>query len=474
MQDGMMAFQEEDQLQAVRQYCKYAARPPSIDRFPFFLDRAIRIAVSGRPGPVYLDLPGDMVNSAPSQAALDAPLPTFFPTAGSLADTAEVQKAVQLLQKAKRPLVVVGKGMAYARAEAEVRELVQRFGLPVLPTPMGKGVVSDLDPRLVIAARSKALQEADVVLLLGARLNWILHFGLPPRFRADASFIKLDVDAAEMGNNRRAAAALCGDGRLVAGQLVDALKADGWTGYSKGTESGTGGDAEWFQALRAKVAASTAGLQTLMDDERSPMSYYRAFRDVHGLAPRDAIIVTEGANTMDIGRGILDNDLPRHRLDAGSYGTMGVGLGQALAAQAVHPEKKVICIEGDSAIGFSLAELETFCRYRLPITVVVINNSGIGVGLPISGDTHEERLEDSPVTSLTQHARYDKVIEAFGGKGYFVERPEQLARALSEAYSSPEPTLVNVSAVADSWHRRNFFVIHDNPNTQSTMSCCRY
>ena len=271
-------------------------------------------------------------------------------------------------------------------------------------------------------------------------ISRILHFGKPPRYRADVSFIHIEIQPEELHQNVHAAAALCGHAAAVVAQLHDAL--GGFAFPLAGSP--------WFAKLSAKVAANKAGVAQLMaDDDTSTggMSYYRAFKDVAAVCPRDAYIVSEGANTMDIGRGLLDNALPRRRIDAATYGTMGVGLGQAIAACAVAPNVKVVCVEGDSAIGFSIGELETMCRYKMPVLVVVINNSGIGIGLPVSGDTHEERREGSnvPPTSLSVRARYDLVMEAFGGAGFLVREPAELRAALEAAAAvESRPALVNV------------------------------
>jgi 2-hydroxyacyl-CoA lyase 1 len=294
---------------------------------------------------------------------------------------------------------------------------------------MGKGVVSD-EHRLSIApARSFALENADVVFLVGARLNWILHFGLPPRFAAGVRTIQLDIAPEEIGANVPAEVALVGDARAVVGQLLRALDARPWS-YAAETP--------WRASLAKHVEENRAAVDAMLHDDAEPMGYYRVLREVRDLLPRDAVVVSEGANTMDIGRTVLPNAEPRLRLDAGSFGTMGVGLGFAIAAAAVHPGRKVVAVEGDSAFGFSGMEVETACRYRLPITFIVVNNNGIGGGVT---DLDPARV---PPFAYTPAARYDRVIEAFGGRGFFVTRTAELGPALKEALAAPVPTLVNV------------------------------
>ena len=427
-QNGMGAFQECPQIEAARPFAKYAARPDSIERLPYYVEQAVRASLTGRPGAVYLDLPNDVIVGKRDDGAVSwrerAPDP-----ARPQADPGAVERALAMLESAERPLVIVGKGAAWSRAEDEVRELLRRTRLPFLATPMGKGVVPDDDPLSVAPARSYALQNADAVLLVGARLNWILHFGLPPRFAKGVRVAQIDVAAEEIGSNVPAEVALVGDARAVVAQLAAAAARDQWV-YPQETP--------WRVDLRREIAKNQESVAAMFADESVPMNYYRALREIRDQLPRDAIVCSEGANTMDIGRTVLPNFAPRHRLDAGTFGTMGVGLGFAIAAAVAHPEKKVVAVEGDSAFGFSGMEVETACRYRLPITFVILNNNGIG------GGVDEFDPANVPVSVYTPRARYERIAEAFGGRGFFVEKPAELGPALKEALASPVPTIVNV------------------------------
>jgi len=210
----------------------------------------------------------------------------------------------------------------------------------------------------------------------------------------------------------------------------------------------------WWTALKSKVASNKATNDKLCADDRVPLSYYRALKGVHDALPRDTIIVSEGANTMDIGRTIFDNTLPRHRLDAGTWGTMGVGLGFAIAAQVVHPDKRVVAVEGDSAFGFSGMEIETMCRYGLNICIVIINNNGISMGInDISGLDRSQ----VPFFVYTPQARYEKLIEAFGGKGYYITRPEEIQPTMRDALSQKCPTIVNIMIDTDAKRKAQEF-----------------
>lgn len=442
-QETMGAFQEFPQVEACRLYSKFTARPSSLEAIPSVIEKAVRSSIYGRPGACYVDIAGDMVNAKVNRSKIKV-VSCCPPPPVSVADSVAINEALSVLKASKRPLIIIGKGAAYARAETVLRSFVETSGLPFLPTPMGKGVLPDDHPNCVAAARSRALLQADVVLLLGARLNWILHFGLPPRFDPAVKIIQVDLCPEEMGNNVRPAVALLGDISAVVSQMLQSLQRDGWT-YSP--------DTEWWGTLKSKIATNTKISQALALQSALPMNYYTVFHHMSKLLPRDCIIVSEGANTMDIGRTMLNNYLPRHRLDAGTFGTMGVGLGFAIAAAVMEKSKvngqRVICVEGDSAFGFSGMEVETICRFNLPIIIIVVNNNGIYSGVDPETWKGMAKLGDlttiAPPVTLLPEARYDEVMAAFGGRGFLVRTVEELQSALELSLSDwSKPSLLNV------------------------------
>ncbi|MGE3075066.1 MAG: oxalyl-CoA decarboxylase [Dehalococcoidia bacterium] len=428
-QNGRGAFQEENQVEAVRQFCKYAHAIESPDRIPFYVEQAVRYALSGRPGAAYLDAPDDVLTAQVDEADVRM-APTVGEPPRTLAPQESIQAALAAVKSASNPLVIVGKGLAWARAEQETRDFIEKTQLPYLATPMGKGVIPDDHPLSVAAARTFALQNADLVLLLGARFNWILHFGMPPRFRPDVRVVQLDIAPEEIGKNVESEVALVGDGKAVMAQLNRALEQNPWQYPAETT---------WRTGIENAAAQNESVTAQMMAENGPPLNYQRVLKDVRDTLPKDTIVVSEGANTMDIGRAILPNFDARRRLDAGSYGTMGVGMGFAVAAAVSNPGQRIVAVEGDAAFGFSGMEVETMCRYNLPVTVVVINNNGIG------GGVSELRPGVAPPPSvLLPGARYEKVMEAFGGKGYFVERAEDLLPALEAANSGSGPALVHI------------------------------
>ncbi|KAJ2809460.1 hypothetical protein H4R20_000080 [Coemansia guatemalensis] len=430
--EGAGAFQECLQIEMCRPYSKYSARPQSVEQIPQVMTAAFRHAMVGRPGAAYIDLPADYIQGSVQAAAVPSahPAKPVF----AQADPADVAAAVELLSAAKSPLIVVGKGAAYARAEEEIRALVDKYQAPFLPTPMAKGVVPDSHPRNASSARSSALKGADVVLLLGARLNWILHFGR--RFNADAKIIQVDVHPEEIGTNVPIDVALQGHLPLVVQQLLDGLSGP----FVPNPDSNA------FVSELAQHAQRNADkqLQKYQNSEL-PMSYYRAFYEIKQRLPPDVVFVSEGANTMDIARTVFDFHSPRRRLDCATFANMGVGMGFAIAAQLHYPDSRVVAVVGDSAFGFSAMELETAVRSRLPLIVIVINNNGIYYGLESEEYGNLERQgQQLPTTALLPGVRYELIAEAVGGRGELVKTPEKLATAVETALAHRNGlTLIN-------------------------------
>ncbi|VEN56337.1 unnamed protein product [Callosobruchus maculatus] len=451
--EGIGGFQECNQVELARPYCKYSARPPTIPLIPMHVEKAVRLTKNGRPGAAYLDFPANILAGKVAEASVSpyygpTPPPLIFP------NPSDIQAAVNLITQSSRPLVIVGKGAAYARAENTVRELIETTNLPFLATPMGKGVVPDVSPKCVQPARSTALQKADVILLLGARLNWILHFGRPPRYSPDTKVIQIDVSAEELHNSVKSAVAIQSDLKVAVEQIVDGLKKKNFT-YSSTNE--------WWQVLERKCQDNRRTVQAMAADESVPLNYYTVFHNLYQKLPDNCIIVSEGANTMDIGRTMLFNNQPRNRLDAGTFGTMGVGpgfaIGAALYCRHYEPTKRVICVEGDSAFGFSGMEIETMVRYKLPIVIVIVNNSGIYTGMEPEafsalrdGFSLEEIAKVTPPSCLSTVTRYEHMMNLFGKPGFFVNTIPELKLAITSALKiNDAPTIINViiSTTAD-------------------------
>jgi oxalyl-CoA decarboxylase len=427
-------YEEMDQLNAAKPYAKASYRINKAEDIGIGIARAIRAAVSGRPGGVYLDLPAQLLGQSldaehgkRSLVKVVDPVPRQLPAPDS------VQRALDLLKGAKKPLILLGKGAAYAQADADIRAFVEKSGIPYLPMSMAKGLLPDTHAQSASAARSYVLAEADVVVLVGARLNWLLSHGKGKTWGAvPKQFIQIDISPTEIDSNVAIAAPLIGDIGSCVSALLKGLETNG---HSKP-------DAAWTGAIAERKDKNLTKMAATLDLNPSPMNFHsalRAIRDVLKTRP-DINVVNEGANTLDYARSIIDMYEPRKRFDSGTWGIMGIGMGYAIGA-AVTSGKPVVAIEGDSAFGFSGMELETICRYDLPIVTIVFNNNGVYKGT--DPNLNPNVKDDVPVTSFVKGARYDKMIEAFGGIGYNVTTPAEMTKALTEAIASGKPTLIN-------------------------------
>src|ERR1700753_91057 len=424
-------YEEMDQLAIAKPLCKAAFRVLHAADIGIGIARAIRAAVSGRPGGVYLDLPaklfGQVMNAEAGKKSLvkviDA-APAQIPSPDS------IKRALDVLKSAKKPLIILGKGAAYAQADEAIKAFVEKSGVPFLPMSMGKGLLPDTHPQCAGAARSTVLKDSDVVMLIGARLNWLLSHGKGKAWGEPGSkrFIQIDIEPREMDSNIEIAAPLVGDIGSCVAALLHGL-GNKWPPPP----------AAWVDAVRTKKDENIAKMAPRLMSNASPMDFYGALgalRNVIKDRP-DAILVNEGANTLDLARGIIDMYQPRKRLDVGTWGVMGIGMGFAIAA-AIETGKPVLAVEGDSAFGFSGMEVETICRYNLPVCVVIFNNDGIYRGTDVNPSG-----ADPATTVFVKGSRYDKMIEAFGGVGVHASSPDELRRAVNAAMDSGKPTLIN-------------------------------
>jgi oxalyl-CoA decarboxylase len=424
-------YEEMDQLAVAKPLCKAAFRVLHAADIGIGVARAIRAAVSGRPGGVYLDLPAKLFSQViDAEAGAKSLVKAVDPASDQLPAPTAVKRALDVLKSAKRPLIILGKGAAYAQADDAIRALIEKTGVPFLPMSMAKGLLPDTHPQSAGAARSTVLRDADVVMLIGARLNWLLSHGKGKTWGEPASkkFIQIDIEPKEMDSNVRIVAPLVGDIGSCVAALLDAMGGN-WPAPP----------ADWTGAVKAKKEENIAKMAPRLMKNSSPMDYYGALGALRTVIKErpDVILVNEGANTLDLARGVIDMYRPRKRLDVGTWGVMGIGMGSAIAA-AVETGKPVLAVEGDSAFGFCGMEVETICRYKLPVCVVVFNNDGIYRGTDVNASG-----SDPATTVFVKGARYDKIAEAFGGVGAHVTTPDELSRAVNQALDSGKPTLIN-------------------------------
>jgi oxalyl-CoA decarboxylase len=425
-------YEEMDQLAVAKPLCKAAYRVLHAADIGVGIARAIRAAVSGRPGGVYLDLPGKLFSQVmDAEAGAKSLVKVIDPAPAQLPAPAAVKRALDVLKSAKRPLIILGKGAAYAQADDAIRALVEKSGAPFLPMSMAKGLLPDTHPQCAGAARSTVLKDSDVVMLIGARLNWLLSHGKGKTWGESGAkkFIQVDIEPKEIDSNVEIVAPVVGDIGSCVSALLDAMGAK-WPAAP----------ADWVNAVKAKREENIAKMAPRLMKNTAPMDFHSALGALRTIVKErpDAILVNEGANTLDLARGVIDMYQPRKRLDVGTWGVMGIGMGFAIGA-AIETGKPVLAVEGDSAFGFSGMEVETICRYNLPVCIVIFNNNGIyrGVSVNPAGGP------DPSPTAFVKDARYEKMIEAFGGVGAHVTTPDELSRAVNKAMDSGKPTLIN-------------------------------
>jgi oxalyl-CoA decarboxylase len=425
-------YEEMDQLAIAKPLCKAAFRVLHAADIGIGVARAIRAAVSGRPGGVYLDLPAKLFAQVmDAEAGAKSLVEVIDPAPAQIPAAAAVKRALDVLRRAKRPLIILGKGAAYAQADDEIRTLVENSGIPFLPMSMAKGLLPDTHPQCAGAARSTVLKDSDVVMLIGARLNWLLSHGKGKTWGEPGSkkFIQIDIEPKEMDSNVEIVAPVVGDIGSCVAALLDGMDSK-WPAPP----------ADWTDAIKAKKEENIAKMAPRLMNNAAPMDFHGALGALRTVIKErpDAILVNEGANTLDLARGVIDMYRPRKRLDVGTWGVMGIGMGFAIAA-AIQTGLPVLAIEGDSAFGFSGMEVETICRYNLPVCIVILNNNGIYRGT----DVNPTGGADVATTVFVKDSRYDKMMEAFGGTGVRVTTPDELKRAVSEAMDSGRPALVN-------------------------------
>lgn len=431
-------YEEMDQLAVARPHCKAAYRILHAEDIGLGVARAIRAALTGRPGGVYLDIPGallgQVMNEVEGQKSL---IKVVDPNLGSVPTPAAIDRAVDVLKSAKKPLIILGKGAAYAQADEKIKELVETLGFPFLPMSMAKGLLPDDHPQCAAAARSLVLKESDCVFLIGARLNWLLSHGEGKAWgeKGSKKFVQIDIEPTEMDSNQAISAPLVGD----AGSCAEALLQKIGGNWQKPSE-------EWIGAVRTKTQANIEKMAPRLKNNNSPMDYQGSLGVVKDLITEnpDVVLVNEGANALDQCRSIVNLYKPRKRLDVGTWGIMGVGMGNAVAA-AVETGNQVLAIEGDSAFGFCGMEVETICRYKLPVCIVIMNNNGI-----YRGDGENWGNTDDPSTTVfVKGSKYELMMEAFGGVGVTANNPDELRRAISDAFASRKPTLINAIIAED-------------------------
>ena len=420
-QSGMGAFQEMDQVGMFKPITKWSERVMDVRRVPEIINKAFRVATSGQPGPVYIDLPGDVLYREVDENQVSFPkMPHSVPRVSGDPDL--VKKAITLLKDAKRPVIITGTGILWSRAMEELKQFVELSGIPFYTTPQGRGVIEEDHKLSFLGARNQAWKEADVALFIGTRLNFIVGFGLPPRFAEDVKVIQVDISDEEIGRNRPVDVGIIGDAKMVLQQLTKEGR-DVFHGRK---------ELAWVDTLRGYDKRATEKSQALLNTDQTPIHPLRLCKEVRDFMDRDAIIVVDGHEILNFARQSVPTNAPGHRVNAGPNGCMGVAVPFGLGAKVAKPNTQVIVLSGDGSFGMNGMEIDTMIRHNIPAIIVISNNGGwAGAGVMTAGRD-------------LGYSRYDKMAEVFGAHGEFVERAQDIRPALERAVKSGKPAVVNV------------------------------
>ena len=423
---GMEAFQEIDQVGVFKPVTKWADRIYDAKRIPEIVATAFRQAMTGRLGPVYLDLPGDILGEKVDEDKVLLP-PAWKPLPRPLGDRGAVDEAIALLARAERPIVLGGSGVWWSDAAAAFRAFVEATGIPFYTTPISRGTVPEDHELAFLNARSTAFQEADVLVTIGTRFNWVVQFGRPPRFGKDLKVIHVDVNPTQLHWNRQADVPIPGDARAVLEQLTEGARG----------RVDPGRYAAWVGKLRVIDAEKNAEQEKAMSSDNVPIHPLRLCKEVRDFLKRDAILIVDGQEILNYGRQSMPTFVPGHRLNSGAFGCMGVGLPFGLGAKVAKPDAQVLVLHGDGSYGINAMEIDTAVRHRIPVVVVISNNGGW------TADTPWALPLPKPGRRLG-YTRYDRVAMELGAHGEYVEKPHEVRPALERAYASGKPAVVNV------------------------------
>jgi len=434
-QFGRQVFQEIDQVELMRGCNKHVDRLHSLKRIPQQINFALQRSISGKPGPVYVDCPGDVLYTKIDENQVDwsyagRPLMDSRP----LGDPRQVEALVKALAEAKQPLIVSGTGVIWSRAWAEMQALVEAAGIPFYTTPQGRGVVPDDHACSFMSMRSSAFRDADLIIVLGTRMNYVIGHASPPRFGPAAKIARIDICPEEIAAAaRHVDIPIIGDCKMVLGQLLAGIKGKV--------------NADSYKAWRQKLAEgeaakrSSAGANKYAED--GDIHPVRMLEEVKNFAKRDAILCVDGQETLNYGRQTMPTFMPGHRLNSGPFGTMGVGLPFGVGAKVACPDKQVIVVHGDGSLGMNAMEIDTAVRHKIPILIVVSLNGGW------TGDPKREK----PGRELG-YTRYDKMCEALGGHGEYVTKAEEIRPALERAQAKVDAGMVALVNVRTDYRAR--------------------
>ncbi|MBZ9870427.1 thiamine pyrophosphate-binding protein [Mesorhizobium sp. BR1-1-9] len=426
------AFQEIDQLEIMKPVTKFAERVYDARRIPEYVARAFRMARSGKPGPVYLDLPGDVLYADVEEQGIFRPAPQLE-TLRPGADAAGIEKLAKMIREAKRPVLVTGSGVLWSKASEALHRFVDMSGIPFYTTPQGRGVIPEDHPFFFAQARSQAFREADLVIVVATRLNYVISYAEPPRFSADAKLVRIDIDPVEIDSSLRLDLGIVADARTALDQLSATIGGNIAASY-----------AEWRATLAATEKAKLPKHEASLATDQMPIHPLRLCKEIRDFIDRDTILCVDGQEILNYGRQSIPSFMPGHRLNSGPFGTMGVGLPFGVGAKAASPDSKVLVLHGDGSFGLNAMEIDTAVRHKLPLLIVISLNGGW------TADPDQKK----PGRNLG-YTRFDLMGEAFGCHGEFVEKPDDIRPALERAAQAVEGGQTAIVNVVTDWRARS-------------------
>ena len=417
------AFQEYDQLSMAQPVTRWSARVHHADRMPEYFNIAMRKAQGPKPGPTYLDLPGDVLYKRAEAEQV------WFPPGGErpprpAADAGAIAQAIEMLLTAERPIVLTGSGIFWSDAAAELREFIDEARIPFFTTPQGRGVVPEDHDLAFLGARGQAFREADVILTVGTRFNFIVSYGHAPRFAGDVKVIQIDTDVTEIGRNRPIDLGIVADAKVALRALTAGAR-----------EAGLSAPETWAAQLSETHESKQQQSREMAESDASPIHPLRIANELVNYVDRDAIFAVDGMETLNFGRQWIPSYVEGARLNSGPNGCMGTGIPFAMGAQVAAPGRQVVAFVGDGSFLMNVQEFDTMVRHNLPVVAVISNNGGW------TGGSNEV-----PGRRLGFQQRYHDVVEALGGHGELVTDPNEIRPAIERAFASGKPSCINVHA----------------------------
>lgn len=425
-------LQDFNQIDLYKSMTKHARSVQETHRIPEYIGRGIAEATTGRPGPVYMEIPRDIMEGYVDESMVEYQK-TYRLTNKPAGNPADIEKAAKILDEAQRPVVIAGSGAFYSKAQNELKEFVEKTGIPFFTRNAARGLVPDSHPLFVsIGATGHpvfagAIQNADVVLLLGTRPGYIMK---RESFPANAKIIRVDIDAAAITDQLDVEVGIVGDVKEVLKQLTAAVK--------KNTHQG------WVEALANGKAQMVEAVLPLLTSDQKPIHPARLMFEIMQRIDENTIVVIDGGDTATFGNSFLPATGPGQYMGIanGSFGPLGVGVPYAMAAKLAHPDKKVLLLTGDGAFGYGAMEYDTAIRYGINFTTIILNDSCWGM---IKRSEAQRATEDKPFVGLfLRDVRYDQVVEALGGYGEYVTEAAEIGAAIDRAIASDKPACVNV------------------------------